>query len=66
VAGDAATLVPAGDASALADALARLLDDPSSADDLRARGPARAAGFTWAATAGGVIDAYRLALEVRS
>ena len=66
VAGDAATLVPAGDAAALADALARLLDDPSASDDLRARGPARAAEFTWAATADGVIDAYRHALEVRS
>lgn len=66
VAGDAAALVPAGDASALADTLAGLLDAPAVGADLRARGPARAAEFTWSATATGMIDAYRLALEVGS
>lgn len=66
VAGDAALLVPAGDAHALAGALAGLIDDPIAAAALRTRGPARAAAFTWAATATGVIDAYRHALEVRS
>ena len=64
VAGDAAALVPSGDASALAEALGALLDDPDAAGALRTRGPDRAAAFTWEATAAGVIDAYRHALEV--
>lgn len=51
VAGDAALVVPPGDAAALADALARLLDDAALASLLRFRGPERAAAFTWARTA---------------
>lgn len=43
--GDAAILVPANDATALADALRRLLTDPTLCEELRAAGPARAA--TW-------------------
>ncbi len=43
--GDAAQLVPAGDAAAVAAAIARLLDDPAAAARYAAAGPARAA--TW-------------------
>lgn len=55
VAGDLATFVPVGDEAALAEALLAA-GDPTRRADARARGPARAAGFTWdravAATAG--------------
>ncbi|MEV5015067.1 glycosyltransferase family 4 protein [Streptomyces sp. NPDC053780] len=43
--GDAAELVPAGDAQGLADAVLRLLGDPGRRDELRARGVRQAA--TW-------------------
>ncbi|MER7776071.1 glycosyltransferase family 4 protein [Streptomyces sp. NPDC096191] len=43
--GDAAELVPAGDARGLADAVVRLLGDPGRRDGLRARGVRQAA--TW-------------------
>ena len=43
VVGDAALLVPPADPSALADAIALVLDDPAVAARLRAAGPARAA-----------------------
>lgn len=43
--GDAARLVPPGDAAALADAVAALLEDPAAAEALAARGLARAS--TW-------------------
>jgi glycosyltransferase involved in cell wall biosynthesis len=49
--GDAALLVPAGDATALADALARLLDDASLRIELGARARPQAARHTWDATA---------------
>lgn len=51
VAGEAGLLVEPTDHRALADALARLLDDTALADDLRVRGRARAATFTWERTA---------------
>ncbi|MFN8481487.1 MAG: glycosyltransferase family 1 protein [Anaerolineae bacterium] len=47
VVGDAALLFPAGAAHALADTLSRLLGDAALQDDLRARGPLRAAQFSW-------------------
>jgi glycosyltransferase involved in cell wall biosynthesis len=59
VAGDAALRVPAGDADALAAAIARVLDDPTLAAGLRAAGPLRAGSFTWSAAADGVRAAYR-------
>ncbi|MBI2322180.1 MAG: glycosyltransferase family 4 protein [Chloroflexi bacterium] len=48
VVGDAALLVPPTDAAALAEALERVLGDAALRSDLRARGLARAAEFTWA------------------
>ncbi|NEC30787.1 glycosyltransferase, partial [Streptomyces sp. SID8111] len=43
--GDAAELVPYGNARALADAALRLLADPALREDLRARGARQAAGW---------------------
>ena len=51
VAGDAALLVDPTDVSAIGTALTRLLADPALADDLRTRGRARAAEFSWERTA---------------
>lgn len=58
VGGDAALLVEPQDHDAIAKALARILDDPTLADDLRARGRARAAGYTWERTAARTAAAY--------
>ena len=51
VTGDAALLVDASDAGLLAQALARLIDDPALRCDLGARACARASRFTWDETA---------------
>lgn len=59
-AGDAALLVDPLDVDALAGALERVLTDEALAADLRARGLARAAGFSWEATARATLDVYRL------
>jgi glycosyltransferase involved in cell wall biosynthesis len=61
VLGDQAELVPPGDATALADALARVLDDPGG-EPARAARRARAAAFTWAACARATLSAYHRAL----
>jgi glycosyltransferase involved in cell wall biosynthesis len=61
VAGDAALLVDPEDDEALTDALRRALTDRSLRDDLARRGPRRAAGFTWEATARATLAAYRAA-----
>jgi glycosyltransferase involved in cell wall biosynthesis len=58
VAGDDALLVDPTDHEAIAAALASLLDDPGLAEDLRARGRARAATFSWARTAELTAAAY--------
>lgn len=58
VAGPDALLVDPLDHGAVAEALTRLLDDPDLADDLRRRGRARAAGYTWARTAELTAAAY--------
>ncbi|MEP7358381.1 MAG: glycosyltransferase family 1 protein [Anaerolineales bacterium] len=60
-AGEAALLVPPGDAPALAAALERALR--LTPDEL-ARGPAHAARFTWAATAAQTAASYRRALHL--
>jgi glycosyltransferase involved in cell wall biosynthesis len=62
-AGDAALLVEPDDVAALADALARVLDDAGLRADLAAKGRARAAAFTWEATARATLDAYGGAME---
>jgi len=59
VAGDAALLVDPLDVDAIAGALARALDDQELAAGLRTAAVARAAEFTWARTAEGVVSAYR-------
>jgi glycosyltransferase involved in cell wall biosynthesis/GT2 family glycosyltransferase len=51
VVGGAGTLVPPGDATALARALAEVRDDPALAARMRAAGRTRAAEYTWAAIA---------------
>ena len=62
VVGDAALLFPPGDHEALAAALRRLLSDDGLRADLRARGPARAAGFTWERAARETLAVYCEAL----
>jgi glycosyltransferase involved in cell wall biosynthesis len=62
VLGDQAELVPPGDAAALADALARFVDDPGS-EPARAARRAHAAAFTWDACARATLAAYHRALE---
>jgi glycosyltransferase involved in cell wall biosynthesis len=58
VVGDAALVVPVGDAGALAAALVRLVTDDDVRATLRTRGPGRAARFTWDACAGAAEEAY--------
>ncbi|HVG96824.1 MAG TPA: glycosyltransferase family 1 protein [Chloroflexota bacterium] len=59
VAGGAALLFEPRDDAALAEHLARILSDPSLAEDLRRRGLARAATFSWARTAEATRAVYR-------
>jgi glycosyltransferase involved in cell wall biosynthesis len=51
VVGDAGLLVPARNAQAIAEALGKLVDNPTLMADLRARGLDRARKFTWDAIA---------------
>jgi len=64
VAGDAALLFDPGDARAITAAIERVLSDPAEAARLRTAGIARAALFTWAATARGTVASYERALGV--
>jgi glycosyltransferase involved in cell wall biosynthesis len=66
VAGDAAMLVDPFDVSALHDAMERLVTQPRVAEDLSARGLARAAGFSWRRTAAAAVAAYQAACELPS
>ena len=60
VAGDAARLVPPGNASALRDAILELLDDPSQREALAEKGYERVLKeFTWEKTALRTVEAYR-------
>lgn len=58
-AGDAALTVDPEDPMAIAAAITRLLTDSVLADDLRARGVARAAEFTWERMARAVLASYQ-------
>ncbi|MBK9180863.1 MAG: glycosyltransferase family 4 protein [Acidimicrobiales bacterium] len=58
VLGDAAVLVAPGDPPALAAALSGVIDSDALRRDLVARGRERAARFTWAATADGLVAIY--------
>lgn len=59
---DAGVLVPTGDADALAEALAGLLDDPVRRAALAAAGRRRAADFDWPVVAESVLRVYRAAI----
>jgi glycosyltransferase involved in cell wall biosynthesis len=61
VADDAALLTPPDDPIALAGAIARILDHPGLADELRAAGPRRAAQFTWERCVDQHVEAYERA-----
>ncbi len=65
VVGDAALQVDPTRPADLAAALARVLDDEALRRELRARGLARAAQFTWERTAAATAAIYRQALEAR-
>ena len=62
VAGDAALLFDPRDESAIAGALRRLLDDYALHEQLRTRGLARVAEFTWERTARLTLESYRRTL----
>jgi glycosyltransferase involved in cell wall biosynthesis len=59
VVGDAGLLVDPADEDALADALARLLEDRELAAELARRGLERSRGFSWEACAAATAEAYR-------
>ena len=63
VVGEAGVLVPPGDAEALAAAIEALLGDEPRRTLLAAAGRARAATFTWPATAVATRAAYVRAVE---
>jgi glycosyltransferase involved in cell wall biosynthesis len=62
-AGDAALLVDPRDPHAIAKGLRRVLEDDALADELRARGLAHAAGFTWGRMAAGLVRSWQIALS---
>jgi glycosyltransferase involved in cell wall biosynthesis len=62
IAGDAALIIDAEDDAALARHLEAVLTQTALARDLRARGFARAAEFTWEGAARQVLAGYKLAL----
>ena len=59
VVGDAGQLLPTDDPAAWAEAATAVASDPGLANDMRARGLARAATFTWARTAERTHAVYR-------
>jgi glycosyltransferase involved in cell wall biosynthesis len=59
VAGDAALLFDPTDPAAIGAALKRLVNDPDLRRTLAARGPARAAQFTWEDSARRLLEVYR-------
>ena len=63
VLGDAGILVDPEQPSAIADGIARMLDDDAYVSDAIAKGLARARTFSWAHTAARVLEAYQQAIE---
>jgi glycosyltransferase involved in cell wall biosynthesis len=63
VLGEAALYAPPGDARAIAAALARVLSDGALWDELRRRGLAQAARYSWARTARETLAVYRWVLR---
>lgn len=63
IAGDAALLVSPEDEAGLLAALQALLKDPERQEDMRRRGLARAAAFTWERTARETLAVYRDTVE---
>lgn len=63
-AGDTALLVEPQDVAAIAEGLARVLTDEALRAELATRGRARAAAFSWEATARATLDAYRGAVGI--
>ena len=59
ISGEGALLVALDDASAWASGLARLARDEALRDELRARGTATVARYSWEATARGLVDLFR-------
>ncbi len=66
VAGDAAVFASPGDIGALARALRRVVADQDLRERLARQGTARAALFTWDATAEKTVQAYRIALASKA
>jgi glycosyltransferase involved in cell wall biosynthesis len=65
IAGDAALLVEAKDANAIADAMARILSDETIHSTLKRIGLERAASFSWEKCAQETMAIYRRALQSR-
>ncbi|MDH7488469.1 MAG: glycosyltransferase family 1 protein [Anaerolineae bacterium] len=65
VVGDAGLTVPPDDVSALAEAMAAILREPSLAAQLRERGLRRAGEFTWERTAQATVQAYECVMSER-
>jgi len=61
VVGDGGVLLDPDDVEAWAAAMARIVDEPGHRDDLAGRAGARAAGFTWEASAQALATVYRVA-----
>ena len=62
VVGDAGRLLPVEDATAWADALARMLDDGDERDRMADAGRVHVAAYTWQRSAAATLAAYRAAL----
>jgi glycosyltransferase involved in cell wall biosynthesis len=65
VLGDAGLLVDPGDEASLADAMARVLDEPERRARMRTAGIERSRAFSWDASAARVYAAYERAVERR-
>lgn len=63
VAGDAGILVDPNQVEAITSAMRQVLSDPDLAAELRQRGLARAAGFTWERTARETVAVYKSVLS---